>query len=301
MSGFERFKAPLAVTPSSPRMHRTHQIRVPQRAPGEGAGAGAAGEAPAPVRLQHYEALIGGRATERLHKKAQRLQGLKVLHVNSTRHGGGVAEILSSLAPLMRDLGFQCDWLVIDGQPDFFAFTKAIHNGLHGAPITPTSDDCAVHRAVVLDNVTDPAQLAYDVIIVHDPQPLPLVELRRGQLWIWCCHIDVSAPDPAAWDYLAPIVNQYDAAVFSLREYAQSLRVPQHFMMPAIDPFSAINRGLSRAEVLQLLAAHGIPTNTPLVVQAGRFDKWKDPAGVIEAFGMICQDGPAKLVLVGNT
>jgi trehalose synthase len=283
-------------------MPPTHQSRAPsQPLPAQAADPGMAEATLEHTRLGDYEAMIGGRATERLHNKAKRLQGLKVLHVNSTRHGGGVAEILSSLSPMMGDLGFQCDWLVIDGQPDFFAFTKEIHNALQGAPIEPTVEQRALHRAIVLDKIADPAQLSYDVIIVHDPQPLPLIERRRGQLWIWCCHIDVSASDHVAWDYLSPIVNQYDAAVFSLPEYAQNLRVPQHFIMPAIDPFSSINRLISRAEVLQLLAAHSIPTDRPLVVQAGRFDKWKDPAGVVEAFGMASRDGAATLVLVGNT
>src|SRR5262245_10624292 len=282
-----------------PPMPAMTQSRAPNPMPAQGAAV--AREGPAPLRLVEYEAVIGCRATERLHKKAKRLQGLRVLHVNSTRHGGGVAEILTSLSPLMSDLGFQCDWLVIDGQPDFFAFTKEIHNALHGAPIRPTSQQEALHRTIVLDNVADPAQLVYDVIIVHDPQPLPLVERRSAQVWIWSCHIDVSAPDHAVWDYLSPIVNQYDAAVFSLPEYGQNLRVPQHFIMPAIDPFSSINRLMSRAEASQLLAKHAIPSERPLVVQAGRFDKWKDPAGVIEAFGMACADVAATLVLVGNT
>jgi len=300
---FRAFQSPVNGHEIEPRMPPMQPSKAPYPMPAAmpAPGAATAREAPEPSRLAQYEALIGCRATERLHKKAKRLQGLKVLHVNSTRHGGGVAEILSSFSPLMSDLGFQCDWLVIDGQPDFFAFTKEIHNALHGAPIKPTAQQKALHRTIVLDNVADPAQLVYDVIIVHDPQPLPLVERRRAQVWIWCCHIDVSAPDHAVWDYLSPIVNQYDAAVFSLPEYGQNLRVPQHFIMPAIDPFSSINRLMSRAEVLQLLAKHAIPPQRPLVLQAGRFDKWKDPAGVIEAFGLACQEVAATLVLVGNT
>jgi trehalose synthase len=251
--------------------------------------------------LGQYEPLIGIRATDRLLQKARRLTGLKVLHVNSTRTGGGVAEILTSLVPLMNELGIVSDWLVLEGEPDFFAFTKDIHNALQGAAIEITRERMAVHRSVALGNIRDAAELLYDIIVVHDPQPLPLVELRRGQVWIWCCHIDASAPDQAVWDYLAPTVNRYDAAVFSLPEYAQKLQVPQRFIMPAIDPFSSINREMSRSEAVQLLATHGIRRDRPLVVQAGRFDKWKDPEGVVEAFSLASKAADATLVLVGNT
>jgi trehalose synthase len=254
-----------------------------------------------PSLLERYQPLIGVRATDRLLKKARRLSGLKILHVNSTRQGGGVAEILSSLTPLMNDVGITTEWLVIDGSPEFFAFTKDIHNGLHGEPIGLTAECMALHRDVAHANGTQSRLSDYDVIIVHDPQPLPLVELRERQRWIWCCHIDLSAPDPGIWGYLGPTVDRYDAAVFSLPEYAQSLSVPQRFIMPAIDPFSLINQEISRAESSQHLERYGIPRDLPLVVQAGRFDKWKDPPGVIDAFCIASQHVPATLVLAGNT
>jgi len=182
--------------------------------------------------LSRYQPLIGVRATERLLRKARRLSGLKVLHVNSTRQGGGVAEILSSLTPLMNDVGITTELLVIEGSPAFFAFTKDIHNGLHGEPITLTPASISLHREVAQANGAQSRFSDYDVIIVHDPQPLPLVELKRQERWVWCCHIDLSAPHPDVWSYLAPSVDRYDAAVFSLPEYAQPLAVPQHFIMP---------------------------------------------------------------------
>lgn len=255
----------------------------------------------APSLLERYEQLIGIRATARLLKKARRLAGLKVLHVNSTRQGGGVAEILSSLTPLMNDVGIETDWLVIDGSPEFFAFTKDIHNALHGEPIRLAAAAPQLHRDVACANGAQGQLDNYDVVIVHDPQPLPIVELRRQQTWIWCCHIDLSAPFAAAWDYLAPIVERYDAAVFSLREYTQPLDVRQRFIMPAIDPFSLINQEISRADSTQHLNRYNIPRDLPLVVQAGRFDKWKDPKGVIAAFCAAAQHVPATLVLAGNT
>jgi|SoiMethySBSTD1v2_1073268.scaffolds.fasta_scaffold14912_5 trehalose synthase len=251
--------------------------------------------------LSRYQPLIGVRATERLLRKARRLSGLKVLHVNSTRQGGGVAEILSSLTPLMNDVGITTEWLVIEGSPAFFAFTKDVHNGLHGEPITLTPASISLHREVAQANGAQSRFSEYDVIIVHDPQPLPLVELKRQERWVWCCHIDLSAPDPDVWSYLAPSVDRYDAAVFSLPEYAQPLAVPQRFIMPAIDPFSLINREISRSESGEHLERYGIPRDLPVVVQAGRFDKWKDPQGVIDAFCMASKEIPATLVLAGNT
>jgi trehalose synthase len=251
--------------------------------------------------IDRYRPLIGPRATDRVLKKARKLGGLRVLHVNSTHQGGGVAEILSRLTPLMKEVGIATDWLVIDGSPTFFEFTKEIHNALHGEPIRIAPGNMALHREVCHDNARRGRLDDYDVIIVHDPQPLWLVEKRRRQTWVWCCHIDLSSPHPDVWRYLSPAVNRYDAAVFSLPDYAQPLGVTQQFIMPAIDPFSAINHDMSRAESAEHLQRYGIPTHLPLVVQAGRFDEWKDPHGVIEAFCMATEHTPAMLVLVGNT
>jgi trehalose synthase len=251
--------------------------------------------------LERYQQLIGIRATERLLRKARRLQGRKVLHINSTRQGGGVAEILSSLTPLMNEIGIETEWLVIEGTPEFFSFTKDVHNALHGEAVELTQAGMRLHAEVARANAAQARLDDYDVVIVHDPQPLRLVDLRKQQSWIWCCHVDLSAPFPDAWNYLAPMIERYDAAVLSLPEYAQPLDVPQRYIMPAIDPFSFINQEISRAESSQHLQRYGIPRDLPLVVQAGRFDKWKDPQGVIDAFCMATEAVPATLVLAGNT
>jgi trehalose synthase len=256
---------------------------------------------PEPTALSRYQPLIGVRATQRLLRKARRLRGLKVLHVNSSPQGGGVAEILSSLVPLMNELGITTDWFVITGSPEFFSFTKDVHNALHGEPVALARERLALHADVAHANGSQARLDTYDLIIVHDPQPLRLVELRRSQRWVWCCHIDLSAPYEPAWEYLAQSVNGYDAVVFSLPEYAQPLAVPQRFMMPAIDPFSLINQPISRPESTKHLERYGVGWDLPLVVQAGRFDKWKDPEGVIAAFRLACAQVPATLVLVGNT
>ena len=212
-----------------------------------------------PPLLNRYAPLIGERATKRLLKKAGRLNGIKVLHVNSTREGGGVAQILSSLTPLMNEVGIATEWLVIDGSPEFFGFTKDIHNGLQGEAVTLTANSMSLHRDIAHANAARARLDHFDVIIVHDPQPLRLVELRDHQTWIWRCHIDLSAPYPAAWNYLASTVNRYDAAVFSLPEYAQRLAVAQRFIMPAIDPFASINLEMSRAESRAHLERYDIP------------------------------------------
>jgi trehalose synthase len=261
----------------------------------------AARDAAQPALLERYQPLIGVRATERLLKKARQLRGLKVLHVNSTRQGGGVAEILSSLTPLMNDIGIDAEWLVIEGSPEFFAVTKDIHNGLQGEPVGLSALGKTLHRDIAHANGGQAALEDYDVVLVHDPQPVALVELRQQQRWAWWCHIDLSAPDPEVWSYLAPTVERYDAVVFSLPEYAQPLSVRQGFIMPAIDPFSLINQEISRAESARHLERYGIPRDLPLVVQAGRFDKWKDPQGVIDAFCVASKRNPATLVLAGNT
>jgi trehalose synthase len=200
----------------------------------------------------------------------------------------------------MNDVGIATEWLVINGSPHFFAFTKDIHNALHGEQIALAPGSMTLHQEVAHANGAQARLGDYDVIIVHDPQPLPLVELRERQRWIWCCHIDLSAPDRTVWGYLAPTVDRYDAGVFSLPEYAQPLSVPQRFIMPAVDPFSLINQEISRSESGHHLERYRIPRDLPLVVQAGRFDKWKDPQGVIDAFCMASQDFPATLVLAGN-
>jgi trehalose synthase len=250
--------------------------------------------------LARYQPVLGVRATERLLKKARRLSGLRILHVNSTRQGGGVAEILSSLTPLMNDVGIATEWLVIDGPPEFFAFTKDLHNGLQGQPLPLDPSSVTLHREIAGANARQAPLGDFDVVIVHDPQPLPMVEARRRQIWIWCCHIDLSEPARDVWNYLAPTVEQYDAVVFSLKEYAQPLTVPQHFIMPAIDPFSLINREMPRSESCLHLQRYDIPSDLPLVVQAGRFDKWKDPEGVVNAFCIASERSPATLVLAGN-
>ncbi len=252
------------------------------------------------VSLDDYVPLVGEETVERIAAKARRLRDLHVVNVNSTYYGGGVAELLSSLTLLVNACGIRTGWRVIQGRPDFFSITKKFHNALQGAEINFTELKRSIYEEVVFENAQR-MHLDHDVVIVHDPQPLPLVRhYRKKSPWIWRCHIDLSSPNPEVWDYLRPFVERYDVAVLHLPEYAQRLRIPQRFILPAIDPFAAKNREMGEEEIRERLEHYRIPTDLPLVVQISRFDRFKDPQGVIEAFRIARREIDATLVLVGN-
>jgi trehalose synthase len=252
------------------------------------------------VQVEDYESLVGAETVERIRRKAQPLQGLRVAHVNSTYYGGGVAEILSSLTLLMQSVGIKTEWRTILGRPDFFSITKKMHNALQGADINLTDLKMQIYEDVVYENALR-NQLDHDFIIIHDPQPLPLItHYRKKGPWIWRCHLDLSRPHAELWNYLTPYIERYDAVILTLREYAQALKTPQVFFLPAIDPFSVKNRTLSDADINGRLVHYRIPTDLPLVVQISRFDRWKDPEGVIRAFQLARKKVECTLVLLGN-
>jgi trehalose synthase len=189
---------------------------------------------------------------------------------------------------------------VIEGRPEFFSITKKMHNALQGADIKLTELKVRIYEEVVFENAAR-NHLDHDVVIVHDPQPLPLINhYRKKAPWIWRCHVDLTNPHREVWDYLTPTIERYDAVVLSLPEYAQKLSTPQRFIMPAINPFSTTNKDLSEADIDERLAHYDIPTDLPLVVQVSRFDRWKDPQGVIDAFRIARKQADCTLVLVGN-
>jgi trehalose synthase len=250
--------------------------------------------------VEDYEPLVGSEVVERLLNKAEALRDIHVVNVNSTYYGGGVAELLSSLTLLMNASGIRTGWRVIEGRPDFFSITKKMHNALQGGDINLTDLKLRIYEEVAFENAAR-LHLDHDVVIVHDPQPLPLIQhFRKKAPWIWRCHVDLSNPHREVWDYLAPLIERYDAVVLSLPEYAQKLGVPQRFIMPALNPFSTTNKELSEAEIADRFAHYDIPTDLPLVVQVSRFDKWKDPQGVINAFRIAQKEVDCRLVLVGN-
>ncbi len=250
--------------------------------------------------IYDYAPLVGGETVERLAKRAEELRDLHIVNISSTYYGGGVAELLSSLTLLLNASGIRTGWRVIQGRPDFFSVTKKMHNALQGAEINLTEEKRKIYEEVVFENAMR-MHLDHDLVIVHDPQPLPLIHhFRKKAPWIWRCHVDLSCPNPDLWAYLAPFIESYDAVVMSLPEYAQKLNVPQRFIMPAINPFSTTNKELSPDEIDERLTHYGIPTDLPLVVQISRFDKWKDPQGVVEAFQVARKQVDCTLVLVGN-
>jgi trehalose synthase len=253
--------------------------------------------------IEQYEPLIGPEATDRILRKGDRVRSAHVVHVNSTFYGGGVTEILTPLTLMMNALGIATGWRQIQGTPAFFACTKKLHNTLQGERMEFSNDEKTIYEQVVLENATRMHLEECDAVIVHDPQPLPLVTHFAGRAmpWLWQCHVDLSRPDAAVWNYLRQFVELYDVAIFSLPEYDRSLGIEQRFITPAIDPFSAKNAAMSDAEISACLAHHMIPTDRPLVTQISRFDRWKDPMGVIEAFRKAREQVDCTLVLLGNS
>ncbi len=252
------------------------------------------------VRVEDYRDFIGDESVERIKEKAKPLKGMHVAHINSTFYGGGVAEMLSPLTLLMNTLGIEAEWRVIQGTPDFFSITKKMHNALQGGQIRLTDLKKQIYEKILYENSVRNT-LHHQYVIIHDPQPLGLIKFyEKSQPWIWRCHIDLSDPHQQLLDYLKQYIQQYDAAILTLKEYEQDFQCPQLFFMPAIDPFCTKNRKLSEDEINERLDHHHIPTDRPLVVQVSRFDKWKDPEGVIEAFNIAREKVDCNLVLLGN-
>jgi trehalose synthase len=254
-------------------------------------------------RIKHvedYKPFIGGESVKRIREKAKKVQGLHIVNVNSTYYGGGVSQLLSSLTLLMNSLGIRTGWRVIHGPPDFFSITKKIHNALQGGHINLTGRKKRLYETVVYENAIR-NHLDHDLVIIHDPQPLPIINhYRKKNPWVWRCHIDLSAPNPEILDYLVPFIEKYDAVILSSRDYAQKIKTPQLFFLPAIDPFTITNRELPQREIDERLKHYHIPTDLPIVTQISRFDRWKDPEGVIKAFKLARKEVDCTLVLLGN-
>jgi len=252
------------------------------------------------VQVEDYEQFVGAEMVERVREKARPLQGLHVTHVNSTYYGGGVAELLSPLTLLMNSVGIKTGWRVIQGSPDFFSITKKVHNALQGGKINLSDRKMQIYEEIIYENVIR-NHLDHDMVIMHDPQPIAMVNhYKKKGPWIWRCHIDLSSPNKQLWRYLVPFVERYDAVILTLKEYEQKLTTPQLFFMPATSPFSLKNLELSEDEIDERLNRYDIPTDLPLVVQISRFDRWKDPEGVIKAFKLARKEVDATLVLLGN-
>lgn len=255
--------------------------------------------------IASYTHSCGGEAIDALRRAAAELRGLRVLHVSATPYGGGVAEILRSKIPLLRDLGIDADWKLIHGDEAFFSATKAIHNGLQGSTKGLSQADQQRFLAQSAANAEELDGEDHDVIVVHDAQPVPLLELhgRDGSKWIWRCHIDTSEPNPQVWDFVRPFVARYDLAVFTLGGFVPpDLPVQRiEIVPPAIDPESPKNLELGGVLTTRVLEWIGIETRRPLIAQISRFDPWKDPLGVIAAYRLVREQVPdVQLALVGS-
>lgn len=256
-------------------------------------------EASAP-RLDDYAAIVGAERIAILRRLARHVQGLRVVMVNSTRVGGGVAEMLARHVPLLRELGLEVRWEVVEGSPEFFEATKTLHNTLQGAPQELTSRMKETYLETTSRNAAR-LDLDADVVVIHDPQPAALIDHppKKGP-WIWRCHIDVSRPQRAVWRFLQQYVGRYDASVFSVAAFAQNLPHPQYLNAPSIDPLAPKNREMDADEVDGVIERFGLDRSRPLVVQVSRFDRFKDPVGVIRAYRTARRRADFRLVLAGG-
>ena len=254
--------------------------------------------------LADYPSIVSRDLMAEIRTIAEPLEGTRVLHVSATSFGGGVAEILYSLIPLMNDAGLKTDWKVMYGRDEFFNVTKAIHNALQGNPVGLSAEDKTVFERYNLMNVgglTD----EYDVVVIHDPQPAAfrLYAPDTDAKWIWRCHIDLSTPNPQVLDFLMPMIEVYDLSVFHMAQYIPpGNRVPDPIVMPpAIDPLAPKNMSLSAEDAAYIVDQFGLDIERKLMLQVSRFDPWKDPLGVIDAYRIVKRRVPdLQLALVGS-
>ena len=260
--------------------------------------------------ISDYTVIVGEERIEELHRLAKPLRGARVLHLNATAAGGGVAEILKTLVPLMSDLGLSTEWRVLQGADEFYKVTKTIHNGLQGMPVKLKADMKETWlKYNRLNTEILSANGTYDFVIVHDPQPAGVLRLlRQGNghhqhgVWLWRCHLDLSSPRPDVWRFLRPYVDVYDAAIFSKREYFPRDFTSRCFEVPpGIDPLSQKNRLLDEWEVRPILQRYGVDPERPFIFKVSRFDPWKDFLGIIDIYHLLRKEFPdLQLVLAGG-
>jgi trehalose synthase len=259
--------------------------------------------------LDDYREVAGDEAIERVRAAAAPLAGARILHINATAYGGGVAELLATHVPLLRDLGIQADWEVIHGSDEFFAVTKNVHNALQGAPIEWTPYMQKTYLEKVLDNALL-LEGEYDYVVIHDPQPAALLAMAGASTvngantkWIWRCHIDLTDADPDVWEFFRPYVEQHDASVWTMPEFVPSSLSMDRVVQapPCIDPLSVKNLDLPAPFVREITKQYGIDPDRPVMCQVSRYDPWKDPLGVIEAYRIVREEIPeVQLVLAGS-
>ena len=256
--------------------------------------------------INKYRVLLGDELIDELEALARDLKGIKICHINSTPFGGGVAELLFSYIPLVRSLGLYADWQIIRGDQRFFTITKSLHNAIQGAEYPLLEQQ--TRRIFLANNQKNARELDrdYDVFVINDPQPVALRHFCDGgrAKWIWRCHIDSSEPDEETWQFLRPHIEEHDAAIFTMDKFVPpNLKGPKIAIMPpCIDAFSTKNMPLSKKEVCSTMIDNvGLDPNKPLIIQVSRFDRWKDPFGVIEVYKLVAERVPGlQLALVGS-
>ena len=255
--------------------------------------------------LESYRAVVGDTLIDEILDLASELKGTRVVHINATAFGGGVAELLQTLVPLMSDVGLLAEWQVINGEAEFFSVTKSFHNGLQGKDLPLTPEMKAVWERYNIRNA-EAFEGDYDVAVVHDPQPAGMRHYRSNgtaRRWVWRSHIDTSHPNRSFWEFMVPFLAGYEAAIFSMMDYVgEGVEFPELAVMhPSIDPLSRKNRPMSRSRARRVCRGLGVNTDRPVITQVSRYDPWKDPLGVIDAYRIVKKSVPeAQLVLMAS-
>ncbi len=272
-------------------------------------------------RLERYAQLVGDDYIQSLYDLGGQCRDKSMVHVNSTYYGGGVAEMLNSYVPLLNDAGLSTEWRLLKASREFFAVTKKMHNALQGKSSRLSDKDVELYEQAIDSNAEFTRLDWYDLVVIDDAQPcglvtrysrkspslwkplpifLKLLEFQKKQAWVWRCHIDLTKPDESTWAYLRKYVEKYDAVVVSSPKYRTSVRKPHYYILPAIDPLSDKNREMTDSEISRKLQKYGIEDDRPLVLQVSRFDPWKDPLGVIDAYRRVRKKAKCQLVLIGS-
>jgi len=254
--------------------------------------------------LDKYQDIVGDRIIQNIRDEASPLSEKKMVHINSTYQGGGVAEILNSLIILLNDVGIETDWRILHGNLDFFTITKKFHNALQGDRINLSEKKKEIYYINNVNNAIF-SHINHDFVVVHDPQPLPIITCyKKRQPWVWRCHIDISTPMKDVWDYLKMFILKYDAMIISMEKFKPRDipdRVMPHFIIrPSIDPLKIKNREIPSSTISKYLTKYGIDQNKPAITQISRFDKWKDPEGMIKIFKIIKRKVDCQLILAGS-
>ena len=258
---------------------------------------------PVTKQVSDYEPIVGKDEVKSIIELAERVKGAKVIHVNATPYGGGVAEILKSIIPLAQSVGLNAKWQVLQANSDFFIITKKLHNALQGDTSIELTKDMQDTYLKVNSLNAELLDLDGDVVMIHDPQPLPLINYRKSGKWVWRCHIDTSSPNEQVWSFLKYFVEKYDALVFSRETYVPyDVRGVKIFIRyPSIDPLSNKNKPLRQTEILEILEKFGLDPDRPIIGQVARFDPWKNPLGVIDVYRKVKEKIPdIQLTLIGS-